>query len=69
MKKRLDLTEQEAQELIMIIDIAVKAAGLNIASSALYFAERIKNAPIAEENPLNNVPPQLEIDENGNNNS
>lgn len=42
--KKLELTEQEAQVLINIINVAVKSEGLVIAESALYLSNKIQNA-------------------------
>jgi len=42
MKKNLELTEAEAQEMVKLFDLAVKAAGLNVAQNCLYFTGKIQ---------------------------
>ena len=45
---QITLTVQDAQILTNILDIAVKAAGFQIAEPAIHFAKMIKNAVDAE---------------------
>lgn len=40
----LELTEQEAQILVNLIDEAVKTKGLSVAEAGLYFLKKIKEA-------------------------
>lgn len=42
MKKNLELTEAEAQEMVKLFDIAVKAEGLNVAQNCLYFTRQVQ---------------------------
>ena len=44
----LELTEREANELIRLLDIAVKAGGLNVAENSVYFAKKLKQATVAD---------------------
>ena len=44
MKKSIELTEQEANELIRILDLALKSAGLLIADNVLYFRNKLNEA-------------------------
>lgn len=41
---QIELNEQEAQALLHLIDLAVKASGIQSASTALHFANKIKAA-------------------------
>jgi len=45
----LILTNQEAQVLVQLIDIAVKAGGINVAEAALTFVKRIENEMVVEK--------------------
>lgn len=45
----LVLTDQEKQALIEILDIAVKAQGIQIAPNAAYIFNKLKNAPVITE--------------------
>ncbi len=40
----IELTEQESQVLLNLLDVAVKAAGINAAEAALHFAKKIEAA-------------------------
>lgn len=44
MKKSIELTEQEANALLAIIDIANKAEGLKISGNCIHFANLIQSA-------------------------
>lgn len=44
MNKNIELTKEEASVLLQLIDIAVKASGLNVAQAALVFAGKIEEA-------------------------
>ena len=44
MELTITLTEQEANNLIQLLDISVKAGGLANAAAALPLVEKIKNA-------------------------
>jgi hypothetical protein len=46
---QIELTRDEAQQLFQIIDIAVKAAGVQVAKAAVHFAEKIDAAVRAED--------------------
>lgn len=41
---RLDLNEQEAQALLQLIDLGLKATGLPAAEAAVFFAKKIGEA-------------------------
>lgn len=41
---KIELTLQEAQHLNELLDIAVKAGGLNVAAAALPIATKVKDA-------------------------
>lgn len=47
----IEFTQEEANALIQIIDIATKAAGLNVAQAAAHLAGKIQAAagPVTEE--------------------
>jgi len=42
--KNIELSEKEAQDLLVIIDIAVKTQGLQVASAALNLSNKIMEA-------------------------
>lgn len=44
MKNSIELTEQEANVLINLINISVQAKGLEVAESAVYLLKKIKEA-------------------------
>lgn len=44
MEKEIKFTEKEAQVLLQLIDIAVKAAGLQMAGNAIVLANKIQGA-------------------------
>ena len=44
----IELTNEEAQVLMNLIDIAVKSAGLPAAEAALHFSKKIKDAAEAK---------------------
>ena len=48
---QIELNENEAQVLVNIINVAVKAAGIEAAESALHFVKKIKDAAEAEKAP------------------
>ena len=50
---KLDLTPQDAQTLTTLIDIAIRAQGLQVAAAGVILAERIKRA--ADEEARANV--------------
>jgi hypothetical protein len=50
------LTIEEAQVLTNLLDVAVKASGLQAAESCIYFAKMIKAAADAEANPPAEAP-------------
>ena len=43
----IDLTKEEIQALVQLIDIAVKAGGLNVAQAALHLVNKLQ-PPIEE---------------------
>tara|TARA_R110000868_G_scaffold27465_3_gene104193 strand:+ start:983 stop:1138 length:156 start_codon:yes stop_codon:yes gene_type:complete len=50
---QIELNENEAQVLLNLLDVAVKAAGIQAAESALHFVKKIQDAkqpPAPEEN-------------------
>ena len=38
----MELSDQEKQTLLQLLDLATKAGGLNAANSALYFVSKLK---------------------------
>jgi len=46
---RLDLSEQEAIATAALFDVAVKAAGLQVAQAALHLTQRLKAATAAAQ--------------------
>jgi hypothetical protein len=48
---RLDLSEQEAIAAAALFDVAVKAAGLQVAQTALHLTQRLKAATAAANLP------------------
>lgn len=55
---QIELNDNEAQVLVNLINVAVKAAGIEAAESALFFVKKIKDAAEAEKAPpaMNDVP-------------
>ena len=51
---KIEYTKEEAQGLLQIIDLAVKANGLQIAQAAAFLAEKIARA-IQDEEKENNA--------------
>ena len=47
--KDIKLTEQEATGLISLIDIAIKAGGVNNAEMGMYFVNKVRDAFKREE--------------------
>lgn len=47
----LELTEQQAAILNQLIDIAVKAGGLNVAEAAVFFSNTIKSQLEPQQEP------------------
>lgn len=45
---KIELTEQQAQALMALLDIAVKAAGLQAAAAALEIAQKVQAAQAAQ---------------------
>lgn len=50
MSKKIELTEQEAQVLINLINVALMHKGLEIAESSLYLSNKIQKAFLPKEN-------------------
>lgn len=44
MIKNVEFSQEEANALIGVLDLAVKAGGLNAAESALYFHKKLSDA-------------------------
>lgn len=61
---RLDLTDQETAALVNLIDLAVKAGGLNVAQNALIFVSKIQIAQ-REAQMLHNVKPLSAVEAKG----
>ncbi len=51
---KIDITEQEANELIKLIDFAVKFQGLSVAASAQFFFDKIKKSFESSKEESNN---------------
>lgn len=49
MEKNIKFNEQEATALISLLDLAVKASGLQVADNAGYLAKKIKDAFVEKE--------------------
>jgi hypothetical protein len=47
----LELTTEQAQKAIALLDLAVKAGGLNVSAAALEIAQLIQAAMQAEQEP------------------
>lgn len=45
---KIELTAQEANTLMQLLDVAIKAGGLNVAQSAVYFASKLQPKPKEE---------------------
>ena len=52
----IHLTENDAQVLTQLLDIATKAGCLNVAEAAISFAKRIAEAAQAEQQPMPEAP-------------
>lgn len=52
---KLELTEQEGQALLNLVDVAVKSLGLSAAASGVFFFEKITKAFQAEKQGLHAV--------------
>lgn len=48
---KIEITKDQAQALLNLIDIAVKAGGLQVASTAVFFHSLLETAARAEANP------------------
>jgi len=46
---KIELTAEEAQVLVNIIDVAIKSVGLQAAESGIHFVKKIKEAAEAEK--------------------
>lgn len=53
--KTIELTQEQAQVLINLINIAVKEKGLEAAEAGLFFTKKIQDAFKVEEPVLKNV--------------
>jgi len=53
---QIELTDNEAQVLLNLIDVAVKAAGIQAAESALHFAKKIQEASKVEPETADSKP-------------
>lgn len=49
---KIELTTPQAQALLNLIDLAVKAGGLQVASTAVFFQSEIDRAFKAESEPV-----------------
>jgi hypothetical protein len=54
--RRIDLTDTDVQELANLIDLAVKAKGLAVVTSAALLLAKIQAAPIIDETPAEPAP-------------
>ncbi len=45
---KLEFTDQEAQVLLQLLDLAVKAGGLQVSEAALVIAKKVQDASDAE---------------------
>lgn len=52
---KIDLTKEEAQVLVNLLNVAVKAAGLEAAEACIHFSKLIQTAAKAEDDAASNV--------------
>ena len=52
---KIELTKEEAQVLVNLIDVAVKSAGLQAAEAGVHFSKMIQAAAKAEDDAASNV--------------
>ena len=59
---KLEITEQQAGALVQLIDLAIKAGGLNVAEAALFFTKLLQPQLNPEGDPAGEgaVEPEIE---------
>ena len=59
---KLEITEQQAGALVQLIDLAIKAGGLNVAEAALFFTKLLQPQLKPEGDPAGEgaVKPEIE---------
>jgi len=60
--KSIEFTEGEINALVQLIDIAVKAGGLNVAQAGAALAQKLTGETQVETNPIFAAPQELEGD-------
>ncbi len=60
--KSIEFTEGEINALVQLIDIAVKAGGLNVAQAGAALAQKLTGQSELETNPIFAAPEELESD-------
>ena len=60
--KSIEFTEGESNALVQLIDIAVKAGGLNVAQAGAALAQKLTGQSEVETNPIFAAPEELESD-------
>ena len=60
--KSIEFTEGEINALVQLIDIAVKAGGLNVAQAGAALAQKLTGQSEVETNPIFAAPEELESD-------
>ena len=58
--KTIEFTDNELNVLVQLIDIAVKAGGLNVAEAATALASKLAVAPAGPHSPIFAEPAELE---------
>jgi len=59
---KLELTEQQAGALVQLIDLAIKAGGLNVAEAGVFFTKLIQSQLKSEGAPEDTPPVEPEIE-------
>jgi hypothetical protein len=57
--RRIDLDDKDVQELVNLIDFAVKAQGLVVVTSAAILLAKIQAAPVIEEGTVTEPKPPV----------
>jgi hypothetical protein len=58
--KSIEFSEGEINALVQLIDLAVKAGGLNVAQAGAALAQKLTGEPNVETNPIFASPQELE---------
>ena len=60
--KSIEFSEGEINALVQLIDLAVKAGGLNVAQAGAALAQKLTGEPQLETNPIFASPQELQDD-------